>query len=149
MYKKLVTSVALLLSVSPAVSGVLMTTSVSADTVNSTIKSNVSPRDIGGRYNGEIRGGMGIDILNIGYYEYVVKPFIRLEVIDGGPESLSWSAAIYNATTNELVNDWQEFKHGSNNMIFNINQTKVHVGDQLQVHVHANSGEGYITFLAS
>lgn len=147
MYKKLVTSVALLLSVSPAVSGVLMTASVSADSVNSTIKSNVAPRDVSGSYSGEIQEGMGIDTLNIGSFNYVVEPIVSLDIKDGGPESLSWSAAIYNATTNELVSDWQEYKHGERHIFYDLDTTKIDVGDQLQVYVQANSGEGYISFI--
>lgn len=147
MYKKLVTSVALLLlSVSPAVSGVLMTASVSADSVNSTLKLNVTSSDVSGIYSGDIYESLEIDTLNIGSFYYVVEPYIILNVRDGGPKSLSWSAAIYNATTNELVNDWQEFEHGTKLIEFRIDEAKVHVRDKLQVYVRANSGEGHISF---
>jgi len=148
MHKKLITSAALLLAVSPALPSVLTSTLVSADTDSSTIRTNVSPREIMGRFSGEIHEGMGISSIGIGAFEYIVPPFLMLDVIDGGPESLSWSASVYNVTTGELVNDWQEFKHGGNDIIFNLDKTKVHVGDQLKVNVHANSGKGNITFIA-
>ncbi|MDU0320691.1 MULTISPECIES: hypothetical protein [unclassified Enterococcus] len=145
MLKKLLTSTMVLLSVSSAAAGVLCTTTVSADTVSSTTVATPQLREIGGSFSGELHEGMGVEPVNIGTVEYTIPPVIVLDVVDGGPESLSWSVAVLDQRSG-LVSDWTEFKHGNTTLPINIDMSKVRIGDELQLQVHANSGEGFVTF---
>lgn len=146
MFRKLALSSMTLLAMTPVVASVLPQASVSANTQNVSKVSTQQLREIGGRFTASLVEGMGTKPFSIGTVEYVIPPTIILDVSNGGPESLSWSAAIYDVTSNSVVSDWKEFSHGYNALSMSVDRSKVSLGDNLQVWLHANSGSGTVSF---
>lgn len=128
------------------VNGFANSKAVSQNAQTSQSQSNLG--EISGSFSGDLHEGMGTKPVPIGTVEYVVPPVITLNVINGGPENLTWSAAIYDVTTNKLVCDWTEFQHGYGNLLLPIDRSNVKVGDSLQLWLHANSGSGHVILKA-
>jgi hypothetical protein len=148
MLKKLLTNTMMLLAMSPVAAGILSSTTVSADTASFNTVVKPQPREIHARFTGELRGGMGVQPVMLGTVEYVIPNGIMLDVVNGGPESLSWSASVINGRTGKQISAWKEFKHGTSNLSLPIDKTQVHLGDKLVLYLHANSGSGYVTLIA-
>lgn len=52
-------------------------------------------------------------------------------VINGGPESLKWTAATYNGRTGERLSEFVKFQHRSKKMNIPIDKSKVCLGDNI------------------
>lgn len=104
-------------------------------------------KEIFGSFTGNLNEGGGNTIVDLGTVENFSPNFIILDVINGGPASLDWSAAIYDTTTNSLVGDWTPFVHGYSALDVRVSGTNV--GDHLELWLHANSGSGEVSLTAS
>lgn len=89
----------------------------------------------------------GNTVVDLGTFENFSPNFIILDVISGGPASLDWSAAIYDATTNRLVGNWTPFVHGYSGL--DVRVSGANVGDHLELWLHANSVSGEVSLSAS
>lgn len=110
------------------------------------LKNNkLTLKEIGGSWSGELHGGMGTKPVVIGNWNKISDNpyFLMLDVVNGGPLSLNWSAAIYNVSKNKVICDWTNFNHNYSNLTLRYKE-KPSNGDQLQLWLHANSGSGVV-----
>lgn len=75
---------------------------------------------------------------------YFIPGMYLLIVPDGGPESLKWTAAIYNSTKKEIISEYTRFHHGYNQLIIEIFEHSISEGDTLQLYVNNDEGVGQI-----
>lgn len=146
--KKIVLSMGLIL-MSTTVFSVTSSAAVISPVADDLIMSK-STKELSGYFVGDIYEGMGTKVVSMGMWETISdNPFyVLLDVVNGGPNSLDWSAQIYNVTKGKAVTDWQNFKHNSTSAwSFKINE-KPSDGDQIELYLSANSGSGniYIEF---
>ena len=86
--------------------------------------------------------GQNLSLLEIG--QISDNPcFFILDVFNGGPLSLNWSAAIYNVSKNKVICDWTDFNHNYSNLLLHYKERSSNE-DQLQLWLHANSESGVV-----
>ncbi|WP_406835094.1 hypothetical protein ABLU29_02520 [Lactococcus lactis] len=101
--KKTIAWLATGLTVCTALTGpVTFASSISTEnkTSNQSEISTKSLKEIYGRFTGNLNEGGGSAVVDLGTVENFSPNFIILDVINGGPASLDWSAAIYDETAN-------------------------------------------------
>ena len=148
--KKTIAWLATGLTVCTALTGpVALASSISTEnkTSNQSEISSKSLKEIYGSFTGNLNEGAGNTVVDLGTVENFSPNFIILDVINGGPASLDWTAAIYDTTTNSLVGDWTPFVHGHSALDVRVSGTNI--GDHLELWLHANSGTGEVSLTAS
>lgn len=136
MNKKLLSSTLMLLTLSPVAAGVVtQATMVSADTTTSGLCEKSNLRDIHGSFGFLFTKPHQYLTAYAGNYDVFVGNGIKLDVANGGPESLSWSAMVYNKRTGkQVLKDWVEFKHGDSTMSLYFDKSAdIKVGDSFDV----------------
>ena len=72
-----------------------------------------------------------------------------LGVPQGGPDSLKWTAAVYNERLRKIISEYVPFKHGTNALTIPIWANSVQKGDGLSVVLHNDEGTGSVSFGAN
>jgi hypothetical protein len=75
---------------------------------------------------------------------FFIPRFFSISVTNGGPDSLTWTAAIKNNTSDEVISEYTQFIHGAKGLTVKIFEDSISEGDDISVILHNDSGAGSI-----
>lgn len=75
---------------------------------------------------------------------FYIPRFFSIRVTNGGPDSLIWTAAIKNNTSDEVISQYTKFIHGQTGLTIKINAGSISEGDDISVILHNDSGTGSV-----
>lgn len=101
--------------------------------INNPLTFNKNNKSIKGPFDVLFHKPNDTRLVEAGTVEILVPNGISLSVINGGPQQLTWTAAVFNDTTNKLVSSYIKFDHNYDRLSIPIEKSKVKLGDKLSV----------------